>query len=76
VVIETTHDEVVTPYTTAFLSGSGVTNITLQNQCPSDPTEHIGIVGDSPTLQNVLNQLSSSPDPSFKASCANYGVGI
>jgi hypothetical protein len=76
VVIESTHDEVVTPYTNAFLSGSSVTNITIQNQCPSDPVEHIGITEDSPALQNVLNQLGSSPNQSFKATCGNYGVGI
>lgn len=76
VVIQTTHDEVVTPYTHAFLSGSNVTNITIQNQCPSDPVAHIGMFDDSPALQNVLNQLSSIPNPSFKASCANYGQGI
>ncbi len=76
VVIETTHDEVVTPYTHAFLSGSGVTDITIQNQCPSDPVAHIGMFDDSPSLQNVLNQLSSSPNPSFQASCTNYGQGI
>jgi len=76
VVIETTHDEVVTPYTHAFLTGSGVTNITIQSQCPSDPVAHIGMFDDSPSLQNVLNQLSSSPNPSFKATCSNYGQGI
>ena len=76
VVVETDHDEVVTPYTHAFLSGSNVTNITIQNQCPSDPVAHIGMFDDSPSLQNVLNQLSSSPNPSFKASCTNYGQGI
>lgn len=76
VVIETTHDEVVTPYTHAFLSGSGVTNVTIQSQCPSDPVAHIGMFDDSPSLQNVLNQLSSSPNPSFKATCTNYGQGI
>ncbi|HEY2768384.1 MAG TPA: alpha/beta fold hydrolase [Solirubrobacteraceae bacterium] len=75
-VIETNHDEVVTPYTHAFLSGSGVTNITLQNQCPSDPVAHIGMFDDSPALQNVLNQLSSSPNPSFQPSCTNFGQGI
>jgi hypothetical protein len=37
VVIQTTHDEVVTPYANAFLSGASVTNITVQNQCPKDP---------------------------------------
>lgn len=76
VVIETTHDEVVTPYTNAFLHGSNVTNITIQEQCPEDPVGHIGMFEDSPSLQNVLNQLSSSPSSSFKASCSNYGIGI
>ena len=76
VVIETTHNEVVTPYTHAFLSGSGVTNITIQNQCPSDPVAHIGMFDDSPSLQNVLNWLSASPNPSFTATCTNYGQGI
>jgi triacylglycerol esterase/lipase EstA (alpha/beta hydrolase family) len=76
VVIESTHDEVVTPYTNAFLSGSAVTNITIQGQCPTDPTAHIGMIEDSPSLQNVLNQLSASPNPSFKATCTNFGAGI
>ncbi len=76
VVIETEHDEVVTPYQHAFLSGSNVTNITIQSQCPKDPVAHIGMFDDSPSLQNVLNQLSSSPNPSFQASCTNYGQGI
>jgi triacylglycerol esterase/lipase EstA (alpha/beta hydrolase family) len=76
VVIETTHDEVVTPYTNAFLSGPNVTNITIQNQCPTDPAEHIGLTEDSPALQNVLNQLSASPDPLFSATCSNFGAGI
>jgi pimeloyl-ACP methyl ester carboxylesterase len=76
VVIESTHDEVVTPYTNAFLSGPNVTNITIQSQCPTDPTAHIGIAGDSPAMQNVLNQLGSSPNASFKATCTNFGVGV
>jgi len=76
VVIETKHDEVVTPYTNAFLTGSNVVNITIQNQCPEDPVAHIGMFDDSPSLQNVLNQLSSSPSESFKATCSNYGQGI
>jgi len=76
VVIETEHDEVVTPYRNAFLSGSNVTNILVQSQCPADPVAHIGMFDDSPALQNVLNQLSSSPNPSFKATCSNYGQGI
>jgi triacylglycerol esterase/lipase EstA (alpha/beta hydrolase family) len=76
VVIQTTHDEVVTPYSNAFLSGSAVTNITIQNQCPSDPVGHIGMFEDSPALQNVLNQLSASPNGSFSATCSKYGLGL
>jgi hypothetical protein len=76
VVIETEHDEVVTPYTHAFLSGANVTNILIQSQCPTDPVAHIGMFDDSPALQNVLNQLSASPSSSFKASCSNFGQGI
>ena len=76
VVIETDHDEVVTPYTNAFLSGSNVTNILIQEQCPTDPVEHIGMASDSPVLQNVLNQLSASPNPSFKATCTNFGIPL
>lgn len=76
VVIESTHDEVVTPYTNAFLNASGVVNITLQSQCPTDPVGHIGMASDSPVLQNMVNQLSQSPNPSFKATCNNFGVAF
>jgi hypothetical protein len=76
VVIETEHDEVVTPYTNAFLSGPDVTNILIQEQCPTDPVAHIGMASDSPVLQNVLNQLSASPNPSFKANCTNFGIDL
>jgi hypothetical protein len=76
VVIESTHDEVVTPYTNAFLNAPGVVNITVQDQCPTDPVGHIGMASDSPVLQNVLNQLSQSPNPSFTATCTNFGVGF
>ncbi len=66
----------VTPYTNAFLSGSAVTNITIQTQCPPDPVGHIGMFEDSPALQNVLNQLSASPSSSFKATCSKFGLGL
>jgi len=56
-VIESVYDEVVTPYTSAFLSGSGVTDITLQNQCPLDLTDHLEIAADPVALADVLNAL-------------------
>jgi len=46
-----------TPYTSAFLSGTGVTNITLQNQCPLDLTDHLEIAADPVALADVLNAL-------------------
>jgi triacylglycerol esterase/lipase EstA (alpha/beta hydrolase family) len=56
-VIETRHDEVVTPYTSAFLSGPGVTNILLQSQCGLDYSEHLSISFDHIALRDVLNAL-------------------
>src|ERR1700761_665440 len=56
-VIETRNDEIVTPYTSAFLSGANVTNIVLQNVCPLDQTDHIGIADDTVALHLVLNAL-------------------
>jgi triacylglycerol esterase/lipase EstA (alpha/beta hydrolase family) len=56
-VIETKYDEVVTPYTSAFLTGGNVTNITLQKPCPLDLTDHIGIAFDPVALTDMLNAL-------------------
>lgn len=56
-VIETRYDEVVTPYATAFLSGAGVTNITLQDQCALDLTDHLGVIYDQIALRDVMNAL-------------------
>jgi triacylglycerol esterase/lipase EstA (alpha/beta hydrolase family) len=59
-VIETKYDEVVTPYETALLSGSNVTNILLQDQCILDFTDHIGIAFDPIALTDMLNALDPS----------------
>jgi triacylglycerol esterase/lipase EstA (alpha/beta hydrolase family) len=56
-VIETRYDEVVTPYSSAFLSGPGVTNIDLQAQCPLDASEHLATAFDHVALRDVLNAL-------------------
>jgi hypothetical protein len=67
-VIESTHDEIVTPYASAFLAGPGVTNITLQDQCPLDLSEHLAMPYDSAALQDVVNALGPG-DPAFRPSC-------
>lgn len=73
VVIETADDDVVTPYTNAFLPGAAnVQNITLQSQCPQDGSDHISIPYDSNALQDMINALG--PDsPAFQPSCATVG---
>ena len=70
VVIETADDDVVTPYTNAFLpSAANVQNITLQAQCPQDGSDHISIPYDSNALQDMINALG--PDiAGFQPSCA------
>ena len=71
--IETRDDEVVTPYTNAFLpAGPNVQNITLQNQCPQDKSDHLSIAYDSNALQDMINALGAD-SPSFQPSCAAVG---
>jgi triacylglycerol esterase/lipase EstA (alpha/beta hydrolase family) len=75
VVIETNNDEVVTPYTNAFLNGPNVTNILIQDQCPDDNVGHIGIYLDSPAIQNIVNQLGPN-QAGFRPTCSGYGIGL
>jgi triacylglycerol esterase/lipase EstA (alpha/beta hydrolase family) len=56
-VIETRYDQVVTPYTSAFLSGAKVTNIELQQQCALDYSEHLATPFDHVALSDVLSAL-------------------
>ncbi len=56
-VIESIHDEVVTPYQSAFLTGPDVTNITLQQQCALDQGEHLSMAYDHIADADVLTAL-------------------
>lgn len=57
-VIESRRDEVVTPYTNAFLPAApNVTNITLQDQCPADQSDHVEIASDPVAMGDMLNAL-------------------
>ncbi|SHF16846.1 esterase/lipase family protein [Streptoalloteichus hindustanus] len=56
--IATKTDAITTPYTSAFLKPApNVTNQTLQDFCPADQTEHVGITYNRPAAQLVLNAL-------------------
>jgi triacylglycerol lipase len=72
-VIETAYDEVLIPYTSAFLNGPAarVTNIRLQDQCPYDYVGHVGITMDPVALQWVQNALTRNgpADSAFVPSC-------
>jgi len=49
-----------------------VQNITLQNQCPQDASDHLSIAYDSNALQDMVNALGAD-NPSFQPTCAAVG---
>jgi triacylglycerol esterase/lipase EstA (alpha/beta hydrolase family) len=65
-VIETRNDEVVTPYTSAFLSGPNVNNVLLQSQCPLDQGDHLSMPYDHIADADVLTALDPA-DPQHPA---------
>jgi triacylglycerol lipase len=60
--IATRYDELVSPYTSSFLTGPNVTNITLQDHCALDFSDHLSIISSPITGQYILNAL----DPAHK----------
>ncbi len=64
-VVSTEDDEVVTPYTNAFLPAApNVTNITVQDQCALDQSDHLEIAYDPVALTDMLNALDPAhPQP-------------
>ncbi|MFE0173909.1 esterase/lipase family protein [Streptomyces sp. NPDC059002] len=67
-VISTKYDEVVTPYRTQFLDGPNVRNVTLQDLCPVDLSEHVatGIL-DRVAHHEVANALD--PEHATPSTC-------
>ncbi|MEV8035934.1 esterase/lipase family protein [Streptomyces sp. NPDC002742] len=69
-VIATSHDEVVTPYDSGFLSGSDVHNVLLQNLCGLDLSEHVAIgIFDRIAYHEVANALD--PAHASATTCAS-----
>ncbi len=77
-VVTTQYDEVVTPYTSAYLDGRPaepdgrrVNNVKLQNRCPADIAEHHDILGDPVAYQWVSNALrrDGPARESFQPNC-------
>jgi triacylglycerol lipase len=71
--IITRYDEVVSPPTSGFLAadGNAVTNVVLQDVCPADTTEHLGMPYDAAVIALTLNALGRSgpADPAYRPPC-------
>jgi len=73
--VVTRYDEVVTPYTSGFLAPDArVTNLTLQDVCPNDTTEHLRIGYDPAAIRIAKNALrrSGPADPGFRPVCTTF----
>lgn len=71
-VIETKYDEVVTPYTSAFLApGRNTANILLQDACPAEVIDHHEMPNDGLAIRWALQALrrSGPADPRHPPSC-------
>jgi triacylglycerol esterase/lipase EstA (alpha/beta hydrolase family) len=68
-VISTRYDEVVTPYTSQALSGAH--NVTLQNLCAVDVSEHAAIAFDPIALHETENALD--PAHASTSNCFSHG---
>ncbi len=62
-VIASRYDYIVTPTATSFVQEPGVTNLTVQDVCPTDPVGHVGLVFDPGVRDLVTNAL----DPAHAA---------
>ncbi|MGW7100766.1 esterase/lipase family protein [Streptomyces sp. NPDC054838] len=69
-VITTKYDEVVTPYTSGFLSGPNVHNVVLQDLCALDLSEHVAI---GLTDRIAWHEAANALDPAHaeRTTCAS-----
>ena len=70
--IQTRYDQVVVPYTSAFLAAdTDVTNVLLQDKCAPDASDHLGIGHDPIALRWIQNALARTgpADPAFDPGC-------
>ncbi|MDX6673976.1 MAG: hypothetical protein QOH11_1394 [Solirubrobacteraceae bacterium] len=78
-VLETNHDEVVTPYQSEFLPTTAdgrVVNVLLQDKCPGDLTEHAAFPQDKVAVQWMLNAFGrpGPADPRFTPDCTGAAL--
>ncbi len=70
--IVTTADTVLTPYTSGYLTaGSTVTNIRIQDYCPSNTTQHVQVPLDPAFIRIAADALSHAgpANPAYRPKC-------
>lgn len=72
-IIASRYDFVVTPTETAFVDEPGVTNLVVQDTCPSDPVGHAGLAFDPSVRDMITNALD--PDHAGPVGC-RYGLPL
>lgn len=58
-IIATKYDEITTPYSSTFLTGPNVTNVTLQDGCSADHSDHVSMSYSLRAMSIVLNTLKA-----------------
>ncbi|GAB2732138.1 esterase/lipase family protein [Kitasatospora kifunensis] len=66
-VIATKYDEVVTPYTSQFLTGPNVHNVLVQDLCPANVPDHVLMAADPVVRHEVMHALD--PEHVADATC-------
>lgn len=64
--VVTRYDQLVIPYTSGLLEAPGVTNIVLQDSCPLDLADHIGVAFSPNAGQHVLRALDPASAKPFR----------
>ncbi|MDQ6778593.1 MAG: hypothetical protein M3071_20750 [Actinomycetota bacterium] len=73
--IVTKYDELVQRYTSGILDAPGVTNFTVQDQCPTDFSEHLTVAFDPTAAQDILNALDPAHARPVPCTLVLPGVG-
>lgn len=73
--IATKYDELVSPYTSGFVTAPNVTNMTVQQACPIDFSEHATLAFDPVASQDILNALDPAHRKPVPCTLVLPGIG-
>ncbi len=76
-VVATRYDTVVVPYQSQALTGRTVTNVVVQDACPTDLFEHVAFPYDPVAIQWMRNALlrDGPANPAFVPDCTGLTLG-